>query len=81
MAIGKAGISFNSELLEIKFGDIYIIQNGKLFHDYNEDDAKEYMRNNNIDINIDLFNGSKNFTAYTMDLTKKYIELNADYRS
>jgi len=25
--------------------------------------------------------GSKNFTAYTMDLTKKYIEINADYRS
>ena len=23
----------------------------------------------------------KNFTAYTMDLTKKYIEINADYRS
>ncbi len=81
MAIGKAGISFNSELLDIKFGDICIIQNGKLFHDYNEDDAKEYMRNNNIDINVDFSNGSKNFTAYTMDLTKKYIELNADYRS
>ena len=27
------------------------------------------------------FNGSKNFTAYTMDLTKKYIEINSDYRS
>jgi glutamate N-acetyltransferase/amino-acid N-acetyltransferase len=25
--------------------------------------------------------GSKSFTAYTMDLTKKYIEINADYRS
>ena len=25
--------------------------------------------------------GLKNFTAYTMDLTKKYIEINADYRS
>ena len=24
---------------------------------------------------------NKNFTAYTMDLTKKYIEINADYRS
>jgi glutamate N-acetyltransferase/amino-acid N-acetyltransferase len=25
--------------------------------------------------------GNKSFTAYTMDLTKKYIEINADYRS
>ena len=28
-----------------------------------------------------ILNGSKNFTSYTMDLTKKYIEINADYRS
>jgi glutamate N-acetyltransferase/amino-acid N-acetyltransferase len=25
--------------------------------------------------------GLKKFTAYTMDLTKKYIDINADYRS
>ena len=49
---------------------------------YNEDEVcKEYMKNDNIEINIDIFNGSKNFTVYTMDLTKKYIEINADYRS
>ena len=39
------------------------------------------MKNDNIDINVDISNGSKNFTVYTMDLTKKYIEINADYRS
>jgi len=25
--------------------------------------------------------GKKNFTAYTMDLTKEYIDINANYRS
>ena len=34
-----------------------------------------------IDIIIDLNMGTKNFTAYTMDLTKKYVEINADYRN
>ena len=43
--------------------------------------TKDFMKNENIDLNIDLNIGSKNFTAYTMDLTKKYIEINADYRS
>ena len=33
------------------------------------------------DIAIDILSGSKNFKVYTMDLTKKYIEINADYRS
>ncbi len=48
---------------------------------YNETELKNYMKNSNIDINVDISGGSKNFTAYTMDLTKKYIDINADYRS
>ena len=39
------------------------------------------MKNSNIEINVKIGTGSKSFTAYTMDLTKKYIEINADYRS
>ena len=39
------------------------------------------MKNEKIDITVDIGLGSKNFTVYTMDLTKKYIDINADYRS
>ena len=39
------------------------------------------MKNEKIDLNIDLGLGKKNFTAYTMDLTKNYISINADYRT
>ena len=39
------------------------------------------MKEEKIDLNIDLNIGKKNFTVYTMDLSKKYIEINADYRS
>ena len=39
------------------------------------------MKSENIEIYIETFTGKKNFTVYTMDLTKKYIEINADYRS
>ena len=81
MAIGKANVSLNHEELSIKFGNILIIQNGKLNINYNESDASNYMKNDTIDIFIDIGNGSKSFTAYTMDLTKKYIEINSDYRS
>ena len=81
MAIGKSGVVLNIDKISIKFGDLQIIQNGKIYTNYNELDAKEYMKNQHIKINIDISNGSKNFTAYTMDLTKKYIEINADYRS
>ena len=38
-------------------------------------------KNKISDLNIELNMGSKNFTAYTMDFTKKYIEINSDYRT
>ena len=81
MAIGKAGVSFNIDKLSIRLGDINIIQNGKLNANYNEDETSTYMQNHDIEINVSIFTGSKNFTAYTMDFTKKYVEINADYRS
>jgi len=81
MAIGKAGVQLNYEKLSIKFGTIMIVQNGKVNPNYKEEEAAEYMKNDSIDIFVNISSGSKNFTAYTMDLTKKYIEINADYRS
>ena len=81
MAIGKASVPINIEKLSIKFGNFYILQNGKLNINYDENDISNYMKEGNINIKIDISNGSKSFTVYTMDLTKKYIEINADYRS
>ena len=81
MAIGKADIDINLKKLSIKFGKIKIIEKGQLVKNYKESDVKDYMKNQAIDISINLNMGLKNFTAYTMDLTKKYIEINADYRS
>ena len=81
MAIGKAGPNINLKKLSMKFGDLKIIQNGELHQSYEEIKASSYMKNENIDIDIEIFTGTKSFTAYTMDLTKKYIEINADYRN
>ncbi len=81
MALGKADVPLNFEKLSIKFGNINIVQNGKINPNYNEDEASEYMKNDNIEIYIDIFSGSKNFITYTMDFTKKYIDINSDYRS
>ncbi len=81
MAIGKAGIQINYEKLSIKFGNISVVHNGKLNSNYNEDETSEYMKGDKIDISVDIANGSKSFKVYTMDLTKKYIEINGDYRS
>ncbi len=81
MAIGKSDAQIKISKLAIKFGNINIVQKGKLDQNYSEKETAQYMKNSNIEINVNVGSGKKNFTAYTMDLTKKYIEINADYRS
>ena len=81
MAIGKAQTTLKINSLAILFGKISIVKNGKIDPSYSEAKTAEYMKNSNIEINVKIGTGNKSFTAYTMDLTKKYIEINADYRS
>jgi len=81
MAIGKANVNLIPNKLSIKFGSFNIVEKGQLSNSYNEIEVAEYMKDEKIDITVDLNVGKKNFTAYTMDLTKKYIEINSDYRN
>ena len=81
MAIGKSNVDIDLKKILIKFGNIKIVEKGQLVKNYSESDAANYMRNQSIDISINLNMGLKRFTVYTMDLTKKYVEINADYRS
>ena len=81
MAIGKSQVPINLNKLAIKFGKINVVQDGKIHQSYSENETAEYMKKSDIEINVKIGTGNKNFTTYTMDLTKKYIEINADYRS
>ena len=80
MAVGKAGIDINLQKLQLKFGEYKIFLNGKLHEKYDEKVIAEYMKNETLEITVNISTGTKNFTTYTMDLTKKYIEINADYK-
>ncbi len=81
MAIGKSNVDINLSKLSIKFGELIIVNKGKVYTQYNETEAENYMKSFAININVDIGNGKKNFTVYTMDLTKEYININTDYRS
>ena len=81
MAIGKSGININLKKISINFGNIKVIDKGQLVNNYKESEVANYMREHSINISVNLNMGLKKFTVYTMDLTKKYVEINADYRS
>jgi len=81
MAIGKSNAKIDEKKLSINIGSFKVLVKGNLYQNYDEKIVSEYMKNELIDITVDIGVGKKYFTAYTMDLTKKYIEINADYRS
>ena len=81
MAIGKSNVNIKLNKLNLNFGPYKIIENGILSKSYQETEVASYMKGENIDILVDIGIGKKEFTAYTMDFTKKYIEINSDYRS
>ncbi len=81
MAIGKSEAKVQQNKTSIYIGSYLILKKGFLDKNYKEALVSEYMKNNSINIKIDLGLGKKKFTVYTMDLSKKYIEINTDYRS
>ena len=81
MAIGKSDVDINLNKLSIKFGDLVIVSKGKVHNQYNENEAAKYMKGLDINLTVDIGNGKKSFTVYTMDLTNEYIKINSDYRS
>ncbi len=81
MAVGKSNGIIDEKKLSIYIGPYKIFFKGSLYEKYDEKKVSEYMKNDSIEITVEIGMGNKSFTAYTMDLTKKYIEINADYRT
>jgi glutamate N-acetyltransferase/amino-acid N-acetyltransferase len=81
MAIGNSDSKIQEQKLSISFGPYKIYHKGSLYKSYDEEKVMEYMKGKSIEIEVNIGQGIKKFKSYTMDLTKKYIEINADYRT
>jgi glutamate N-acetyltransferase/amino-acid N-acetyltransferase len=81
MAVGKSGAEADRDRLTIRFGDILVAENGWVSPDYNEESAAAYMKGESLVVQTDLGLGTGKCTMWTCDLTRGYIEINADYRS
>ncbi len=80
-AIGKSGATADRDRLSIRFGDILVAQNGWRNPKYREEDGATYMLQDELVIAVDLGLGRAKRSVWTCDLTNRYIEINADYRS
>ena len=81
MAVGKADVDLNINSINLTIGNYKVLERGQLSKNYSEQNLQQYMKGDLINIVIEMNLGKKNFTCYTMDLTKKYVEINSDYRT
>ena len=81
MAIGKAGEPADRDLISIWFDNVRVSFEGERDTDYSEKAASAVMKQNFIPIKIDLGIGKGRATVWTCDLTREYVNINADYRS
>ena len=56
-------------------------RNGWRNPDYKEEDGAGYMQGQDLVFAVDLGLGKARRSVWTCDLTSRYIEINADYRS
>lgn len=83
-AIGYSGADVDVNKINVAFksekGTISVCKNGSGI-DFSEDTAKEILLCGEIEILIDLNDGSEVATAWGCDLTYDYVKINGDYRT
>lgn len=80
-AIGKSGAIAERDLLTIHFGSILVAKDGWRNPAYQEEEGAAYFRQEELLIRVDMGLGKAKRSVWTCDLTNRYIEINADYRS
>ncbi|MCS6624634.1 bifunctional glutamate N-acetyltransferase/amino-acid acetyltransferase ArgJ [Roseibacterium beibuensis] len=81
MAVGKTEEPVDRDRLAIRFGPHVAAIEGAPSPHYDEAKMSAYMKNAEIEITVDVGSGRASATVWTCDLTKRYVEINGDYRS
>ena len=80
-AMGRCGVRFHPEQVDITFGDVRIVKNGVGQGTAAEEAATAVLKEKNITVTIDLKDGNAVEEIYTCDFSIDYVKINADYRS
>lgn len=81
MAVGKSGARADRDRLAIRLGPLSVAEAGRVAPAYAEAAGAAYMRRAELVIGVNLGLGQGAATVWTCDLTHRYIDINADYRS
>ena len=81
MAVGRADEPVNRDRMSVRFGDLVAAQDGTVSPAYDEAKMSAYMKRRELEVSVDVGVGRSQASFWTCDLTKRYVEINGDYRS
>ena len=81
MAVGRADEPVDRDRLSVRFGDLWAAQDGLVSPTYDEAKMSAYMKRPELEVTVDVGVGHASAAMWTCDLTKRYVEINGDYRS
>jgi glutamate N-acetyltransferase/amino-acid N-acetyltransferase len=81
MAVGRADEPVNRDRMSVRFGDLVAAQDGAVSAGYDEAKMSAYMKKPELEVSVDVGVGRGSAVIWTCDLTKRYVEINGDYRS
>lgn len=79
-AVGYSGVTINPKTIDLSIGPIQLLKHSKPCS-YSEEEATEYLRNDTIQIFVNLHDGDGKAKAWGCDLTYDYVRINASYRT
>ena len=80
-AVGRSGVRFNPDKIDIAFGDVVIVRNGRGLGTEAEEAATRVIKERKFAVCIDLKDGAGCEEVHTCDFSVDYVRINADYRS
>jgi len=80
-ALGRSGVEFDQNRVDIAFDDVVLVRDGLGFGTAAEARATEVLKQKTFTVTVDLKTGQAGSEVYTCDLSVDYIKINADYRS
>jgi glutamate N-acetyltransferase/amino-acid N-acetyltransferase len=81
MAVGRADEPVDRDSISVKFGDLWAAHDGLVSPTYDEGKMSAYMKRQELEVSVDVGMGRASSAVWTCDLTKRYVEINGDYRS
>ena len=79
-AAGRAGVSFDPSLVDIKMAGIPVLRRGQPL-DFNERAASNKLLGSHVPLVVDLHAGKALARYWTCDFTAEYVRINASYRT